>query len=107
MTTNRLPCTECKRPGGMTGTAPTGDPRFVYAVLTMLAGPSNSGILLTAVLDGRDAVRALGSRALRWRVRGRWYAVALLMAPLEIVPTFDVADASAPAIAASGGLPAQ
>ena len=24
--------------GGMAGTAPTGDPRFVYAVLAMLAG---------------------------------------------------------------------
>ena len=76
--------------GAMAGTAPTSDPRFIYAVLAMLAGPSISSILLTAVLEGRDGVRALGSRALRWRVNARWHAVAILTAPLLWLATLSI-----------------
>jgi CAAX protease family protein len=68
--------------GGMSGTAPTGDPRFVYALLAMLAGPSVSGILLTALVEGRDGLREFLLRARKWRVAARWHAVALLTAPL-------------------------
>ena len=76
--------------GGMAGTAPTSDPRFIYAVLAMLAGPSISSILLTAVLEGRDGVRALGSRALRWRLSAQWHAIAILTAPLLWLVTLFV-----------------
>ena len=48
----------------------------------MLAGPSVAGILLTGLVDGRAGLRELLSRLLRWRVGARWYAVALLTAPL-------------------------
>jgi membrane protease YdiL (CAAX protease family) len=68
--------------GGMDGTGPTSDPRFLYAVLAMLAGPSISGIFMTAVLEGRNGVRALGARVLRCQVGARWYAIALLTAPV-------------------------
>jgi len=54
----------------------------VAAVFAMLAGPSLAGIILTAVLDGREGVRDLGSRLTIWRVGGRWYLIALLPAPL-------------------------
>jgi uncharacterized protein len=70
------------RSGGMTGTAPTADPLFGYAVLAMLAGPTISSILLTALLDGKDGLRTLVSRARAWRVGATWLAVALLTAPL-------------------------
>jgi uncharacterized protein len=53
-----------------------------YAVPAMLAGPSLAGILLTGLLYGRAGLRELLSRLLRWRVGARWYAVALLTAPL-------------------------
>ena len=36
--------------GGMHGTTPTSDPRFAYAVIAMLMGPSLVGILLTALV---------------------------------------------------------
>jgi membrane protease YdiL (CAAX protease family) len=68
--------------GGMSGTAPTSDPRFLYALLAMLAGPSISGILLTSLVHGRDGLREFVSRAVKWRVATRWYAVALMTAPL-------------------------
>ncbi len=55
---------------------------FVY--LATLAGPSVAGILLTGLVDGRAGFREFGSRLLRWRVGARWYAVALLTAPLLI-----------------------
>jgi membrane protease YdiL (CAAX protease family) len=53
-----------------------------YAVPAMLLGPSLAGILLTGLLYGRAGLRDLLSRLLRWRVGARWYAVALLTAPL-------------------------
>jgi uncharacterized protein len=46
--------------------------------LAMLLGPSVSGLTCTALFDGRSGLRALGQRALHWRVAGVWYAVALL-----------------------------
>ena len=67
--------------GEMRGTTPTSDPRFVYALIAMLVGPSVTGILLTAVQD-RAGLRLLLSRLVKWRVSARWYAIALLTAPL-------------------------
>jgi hypothetical protein len=52
------------------------------AILLMLAGPTASGILLTALVHGRAGFRELLSRLARWRVPIRSYAVALLTAPV-------------------------
>ncbi len=51
-------------------------------ILTLLAGPSISGVLLTGIFYGKAGLRDFLSRLLRWRVGARWYAVALLTAPL-------------------------
>jgi uncharacterized protein len=48
----------------------------------MLLGPSVAGILLTGLLYGKAGFRDLLARMTRWRVGARWYAVALLTAPL-------------------------
>jgi membrane protease YdiL (CAAX protease family) len=69
-------------PGGFANTAWQTDARFPYAVLAMLSGPAVAGILLTGLLDGRAGLREILSRLLRWRVGARWYAVAILPAPL-------------------------
>ena len=53
---------------------------FVY--VAMLLGPSIAGLVLTGIIDGRAGLRELLSRSVRWRVDVRWYAVALLAAPL-------------------------
>jgi membrane protease YdiL (CAAX protease family) len=56
-----------------------------FAIGAMLAGPSVAGLLLTSLLEGRAGFHVLLSRLLRWRVGARWYAVALLLAPLVIL----------------------
>ncbi len=52
------------------------------AILALMLGPSVAGILLTGVVGGRAGLHTLRARLLRWRVGARWYAVALLAAPL-------------------------
>jgi len=69
-------------PGGTSGTTWQSDPLLPFMGLAMLAGPSVAGILLTSLLYGKAGLREFGSRLLRWRVGARWYAVALLTAPL-------------------------
>jgi len=73
--------------GGMRGTTPGSDPRFAYALLGMLAGPSLTGILLTALVYRRAGLREFRSRLFKWRVGVEWYAVALLTAPLVMIAT--------------------
>src|SRR4249920_1787568 len=53
--------------------------------LVSLASPLSialAGILVIALAFGRVGLRDLRSRLFRWRVGVRWYAVALLTAPL-------------------------
>jgi len=51
----------------------------------MLAAPTLAAILLTGLAYGKAGFRELLSRLLRWRVGIRWYAVALLIAPLTML----------------------
>lgn len=65
--------------------APTPTPElFVRGVLVTLAGPPVAGLLLTALTAGREGLRDLASRILSWRVGVRWYAIAILAAPLSV-----------------------
>jgi CAAX protease family protein len=58
------------------------DPRFLFVVLAAPLAPGAAGLLLTGLVQGRAGFRDLLARSLRWRVGARWYAVALLTAPL-------------------------
>jgi membrane protease YdiL (CAAX protease family) len=69
-------------PGGIPGNSEQLEMLFPFGYLAMLAGPSVAGILLTGLVHGRAGLREFLSRLLRWRVGARWYAVALLSAPL-------------------------
>lgn len=51
----------------------------------MIMGPSVSGLVLTALLDGWAGLKLLCSRALHWQVPVRWYAVALLTIPVILL----------------------
>jgi pimeloyl-ACP methyl ester carboxylesterase/membrane protease YdiL (CAAX protease family) len=83
--------------GGMRATTPTSDPRFAFAVMAMLLGPSVTGILLTWLVSGRGGLRELLSRLLRWRVGAMWYAVALLTAPILMTATLLWLSSASPA----------
>ncbi len=48
-------------------------------------GPATAGLLMTALVDGRAGFRDLRMRFLKWGVSLRWYAVALLTAPLLVL----------------------
>jgi membrane protease YdiL (CAAX protease family) len=75
------------RAGGIPDTRAEFEAVFPFAVVAMLAGPSASGTLLTGLVHGRAGFRDLLSRLARWQVGVRWYAVALLTAPLVIGTT--------------------
>jgi membrane protease YdiL (CAAX protease family) len=84
--------------------APTGLPGrsdqiarlFPLVLLAMLAGPSLSGLLMTALLEGQAGLRALGARLVRWRIGRQWY-LPLLIAPLLLASVLAVLTAIAPA----------
>jgi CAAX protease family protein len=69
-------------PGGFSATPQQLQVAIPYAVPAMLAGPGIAGLLLTGLLYGTSGFRDLLTRLLKWRVGGRWYAIALLTAPL-------------------------
>lgn len=63
---------------GMTNPSPV---QFVLMFLTMYAGPSAAGLLLTALTGGKKALRAMFSR-MRLRSSGPiWYILAVFSAP--------------------------
>ena len=51
----------------------------------MLLGPAVAGLALVTVVDGRQGLRDLWARQLRWRVAPRWYGVAVLTTPMLLV----------------------
>jgi membrane protease YdiL (CAAX protease family) len=69
-------------PGSFPGTGSQFDTLTPFVASAMLAGPSIAGLLLTGLVSGKAGLRDLLSRLLRWRVGARWYAVAILPAPL-------------------------
>lgn len=66
------------------------------AILAMVAGPSVAGLLLTVLVRGREGLSELWSRLLVWRVGARWYAAALLTAPLSFTGILLVLSLSFP-----------
>jgi membrane protease YdiL (CAAX protease family) len=71
-------------PGSFSATPQQLQMAVPYAVPAMVLGPGVAGILLTGLIYGRAGLREFRSRLLRWRVGARWYAVAILTAPLLI-----------------------
>ena len=63
-------------------TAEQSEAQGALMYIGMLVGPSVAGILLIGLIEGRAGFRTLLSRLRTWRVNARWYAVALLAAPL-------------------------
>jgi uncharacterized protein len=60
-------------------------PTGLYGPLENILGMAVPAFLVTAVVGGRDGVRDLAGRCLRWRVPLRWYALALLALPVMLL----------------------
>src|SRR5215203_1278426 len=92
-------------PGGIPATKEEFTTLPLGAILAVLLGPSVSGILLTGLVYGREGFRNLFTRMRRWRVGARWYAVALLTAPLVstavLIPLSLISPVFLPGIFAS------
>ena len=73
-------------PYGMPAASEEFEKMWTVVFLPYFLGPSLSGILMTGLVHGKAGLRELLSRLLRWRVDARWYAVALLTAPLLVTP---------------------
>ena len=72
-------------PGGLVGTTKPTDSQLPFVYLAMLAGPSIAGILLIGLIYGRQGFQDVLFRLLTWRVKAKWYAMALLTAPLLMI----------------------
>jgi membrane protease YdiL (CAAX protease family) len=69
-------------PTGFPGTRTHVERLMPLVILAFLVGPAVGGPVLTGLVYGRAGLREFLSRLLKWRVAARWYAVALLTAPL-------------------------
>jgi membrane protease YdiL (CAAX protease family) len=83
-------------PSGFLGTKEIPEVLDPFLYVAMVVGPSVAGILFTGLLYGRAGLREFGSRLLRWRVSARWYAVALLTAPLLMMAVLFALSLTSP-----------
>jgi membrane protease YdiL (CAAX protease family) len=69
--------------------------------MALLLGPSVASILLTGLTAGKNGFRKLVTHLLKWRVGARWYAVALLTAPLSTLAVLLVLSFISPVVSPS------
>lgn len=72
-------------PAHVVGTKQEFERLFPLVLPFLVLGPSVTGLVMTWLVDGRPGLRDYRARLLRWRVDARWYAVALLTAPVYFV----------------------
>ena len=60
-----------------------------YDWLAHILGSAVPAFVVTAAVHGRDGVRNLAGRCLRWRVGLRWYLIALLGLPVALLQRAD------------------
>jgi membrane protease YdiL (CAAX protease family) len=84
-------------PSGIPGTSEQVTRLLPFVILATYAGPAVAGLLLTGLVSGRAGYRDLLARLLTWRVGARWYALALLTAPLVFAAVFLLLSLASPA----------
>lgn len=60
------------------------DAPFLNVYLITVAGPCIAGIILTGLCEGIKGYHEFLSRLFKWRVKAKWYLVALLIAPITV-----------------------
>jgi pimeloyl-ACP methyl ester carboxylesterase/membrane protease YdiL (CAAX protease family) len=88
-------------PSSLVSTNWQAEEKFLSAIVVMLAGPSVAGLLLIGLVDGRAAYRGLLLRLLKWRVGVRWYALAILPAPIVTAGVLFALSITSPLLTAT------
>ena len=83
-------------PSGIPATKEQVGALMPFMLLALFAGPSVAGLVMTGLVYGREGFRNLLTRMRRWRVGARWYAVALLTAPLLVTATLLALSLTSP-----------
>ena len=83
-------------PGGIPAAKEQVGAIMPFMLLVLFAGPSVAGLVMTGLVYGRAGFRNLLTRMTRWRVGARWYAVALLTAPLLVTETLLALSLTSP-----------
>jgi len=83
-------------PGGIPATKEQVGALMPFMLLALFAGPSVAGLVMTGLVYGREGFRHLLARMRRWRVGARWYALALLTAPLLVTATLLALSLTSP-----------
>jgi uncharacterized protein len=83
-------------PGGIPATKEQVGALMPFMLLALFAGPSVAGLVMTGLVYGREGFRHLLTRMTRWRVGARWYALALLTAPLLVTATLLALSLTSP-----------
>lgn len=76
--------------GAVPGAKEQVDRWFPLALLILFAGPSVSGLLMTALVSGKEGFRNYSSRLLKWRVGVGFWAAALLTGPVSVAVVLSV-----------------
>ena len=66
---------------------PVAEDQVQFVGMALLLGTTGAMLILTAAVDGKPGFRRLGKRLIHWKVSGRYYAVAFLMAPATAMAT--------------------
>ncbi len=69
---------------------PVTEDQLPVLIVAMLLGPSGAAVLAAGLSSGKEGVRDLFSRLLRWRVGAGWYAFALLTAPISTILVLSI-----------------
>lgn len=67
---------------GLLGYTAISEEKMPLLYLGMLLGPTMAGLLMTGLESGKAGYKELLGRLRTWRVSFKWYAIALLTAPL-------------------------
>ncbi len=85
--------------GGLLGTTVSARTQMLVNMPIGILGTAIAGVLMTWLVHGKEGLRWLQSRLLRWRVGGGWYAFALLTAP--VITTASLLARSTPPVIAT------
>jgi uncharacterized protein len=83
-------------PGGIPAAKEQVGALMPFMLLALFAGPSVAGLVMTGLVYGRAGFRNLLTRMTRLRVGARWYALALLTAPLLVTATLLALSLTSP-----------